>query len=151
MTTYHPEYDVDTQYWFISGTDYEAKTIRELKTKLEPDAEIKDYYPQGMGYLLSPINPPKHATAIVPFSFKPLPIKRELPMLAELPKSIEPAPKPSRNRIWLITEVNEVRRDLVEGKLSYAQIGQKLGRSKNSIFAQIKRLGLRKKETVTRG
>lgn len=153
MTQYHPEYDVKTNSWFIRDTEYEAPSIPELLIQLGPDAEIKDYRSGCTAPSIQfPVDAPVRVFSFRPLSpaklYKPLPITLTEPILPEMTTSI-PQPKLPRNRIWLITEVNELKLMVAEGKLSYKQMGNKFNRSKDSVFAQVKRLGLLKKDKVT--
>jgi hypothetical protein len=51
-----PAFDAHKGCWYVvepRGIDHEARTLRELKAKLEQEhgaLRIKDYYPQGYSY-----------------------------------------------------------------------------------------------------
>jgi hypothetical protein len=47
MSSVHPAYDPVAKAWFVEGTQYEARTLRDLQAKLQPGTKIVGYFPNG--------------------------------------------------------------------------------------------------------
>ena len=47
----HPEFDVETETWFVRGTEYEARTLSELQSAVGKRTRLIGYYPSGFGLI----------------------------------------------------------------------------------------------------
>lgn len=148
---YHPEFDCATRTWFIAGTDYEAKSLRELKDSIPGHVFLIGWFPDGFkGRLRDPIGKhparrplstvakmlqPKQSRSLYPLSSRP----RERPKPIKLAGALPPVICETMHTRWT-TERDALLVKLWGDGYSSDRIAVTMKVSRNAIVGRIHRL-----------
>jgi hypothetical protein len=123
MLIVSPEFDTDTQTWFLGS--FEASTLRELQKQVGQDVRFLDYYPIGS------------ARAIIIRKTRIQEIKVRAQTATAAPKVSEPR-QVRRSAVELVALRNEVVK-LSEAGLGYTKISLTLNCTKGTVAGIVRR------------